>query len=192
MEIRTRGQIIDFFNKNNLLPHNLYYRRNQYVVLGDGFKFEPEKYNIYSYYDENFYVWPNESNGSGVTECEVRFPDYNLRVSEYFHGNIDYIESINGKHIYIVDGLPVIINEIHDNILQADIVNNDFIFTPCYIIHENGIFAHGKTLHNAINALHDKLLLYQPVEKKLLIFIKNFLILMFQSMLKYYLTGIIY
>ena len=67
------------------------------------------------------------------------------------------LKSINGKKIYMVDGIATTISHIHGNTAKGTIVNNDLTETPCYIVKEGKYFAHGKTLAEANAALQDKL-----------------------------------
>ena len=77
------------------------------------------------------------------------------------------LKSINGKKIYIVDGIDITISHIHGNTAKGTIVNNDLTETPCYIVKEGKYFAHGKTLAEAHAALQDKLFNKMPIEKRI-------------------------
>ena len=77
------------------------------------------------------------------------------------------LKSINGKKIYMVDGIAITISHIHGNAAKGTIVNNDLTETPCYIVKEGKYFAHGKTLAEANTALQDKLFNKMPVEKRI-------------------------
>ena len=67
------------------------------------------------------------------------------------------LKSINGKKIYMIDGIAITISHIHGNIAKGTIVNRDLTETPCYIVKEDKYFAHGKTLAEAREGLQDKL-----------------------------------
>ena len=67
------------------------------------------------------------------------------------------LKSINGKKIYMIDGIAITISHIHGNIAKGTIVNRDLTETPCYIVKEGKYFAHGKTLAEAREGLQDKL-----------------------------------
>ena len=82
------------------------------------------------------------------------------------------LKSINGKKIYMVDGIAITISHIHGNAAKGTIVNNDLTETPCYIVKEGKYFAHGKTLAEAHAALQDKLFYEMPVEKRIAAFWK--------------------
>ena len=80
------------------------------------------------------------------------------------------LKSINGKKIYMVDGIATTISHIHGNTAKGTIVNNDLTETPCFIVKEDKYFAHGKTLAEAHEALQDKLFDEMPAEKRIAAF----------------------
>ena len=90
--------------------------------------------------------------------------------SGYGSGYGSGLKSINGKKIYMVDGIATTISHIHGNTAKGTIVNKDLTETPCYIVKEGKYFAHGKTLAEAHEALQDKLFDEMPVEKRIAAF----------------------
>lgn len=77
------------------------------------------------------------------------------------------LKSINGKKIYMIDGIAITISHIHGNIAKGTIVNRDLTETPCYIVKEGKYFAHGKTLAEARDGVQDKLFNKMAVEKRI-------------------------
>lgn len=73
--------------------------------------------------------------------------------------------SINGKKVYIVDGLITTINHIHGNIAKGTLVDSSLTETPCYIVKAGRYFAHGETLTKANAALQKKLFGGMPTEE---------------------------
>lgn len=82
------------------------------------------------------------------------------------------LNSINGKQVYIVDGIPTTISHIHGNTAKGTIVNNDLTETPCYIVKEDRYFAHGETLAEANASLQDKSFEEMPTEERIAAFWK--------------------
>lgn len=82
------------------------------------------------------------------------------------------LKNINGKKIYMVDGIAITISHIHGNAAKGTIVNNDLTETPCYIVKEGKYFAHGKTLAEAHEALQDKLFDKMSIEARIMEFWK--------------------
>ena len=67
------------------------------------------------------------------------------------------IKSFNGQKIYEVDGINTIISSIRGNIAKGFILQIDLTITPCFIVKESNKFAHGETLHEAFEALQEKM-----------------------------------
>ena len=82
-------------------------------------------------------------------------------------------KSLNNQDIYIVDGVPTIITALFDNYAKGFIVGNDFTLKPCYIAKSGGVFAHGKTLREAVIAMQDKLFEDMPEEERIAAFIES-------------------
>ena len=73
------------------------------------------------------------------------------------YGDGDGVKEINGDTVYIVDNVTTIIKSVRANIAQGFILQRDLTLKPCYIVKEQGVFAHGDTLHDAFTALQEKL-----------------------------------
>lgn len=84
------------------------------------------------------------------------------------------IKEINSETVYIVDRLQTIIKSVHNNIAQGFILQNDLTLKPCYIAKEQNKFAHGSTLHEAFNALQEKLYDDSTEEERIEAFHKKF------------------
>lgn len=82
------------------------------------------------------------------------------------------LKSINGKKIYMIDGIAITISHIHGNIAKGTIVNRDLTEMPCYIVKEGKYFAHGKTLAEAREGLQDKLFDKMSIEARIMEFWK--------------------
>ena len=85
----------------------------------------------------------------------------------YGYGSGDGLKSINGKKVYMVDGIATTISHTHGNTAKGTIVNNDLTETPCYIVKEGRYFAHGETLAEANASLQDKLFEEMPAEERI-------------------------
>lgn len=80
------------------------------------------------------------------------------------------LKSINGKKIYMIDGIAITISHIHGNIAKGTIINRDLTETSCYIVKEGKYFAHGKTLAEAHEGLQEKLFYEMPTEARIAAF----------------------
>ena len=64
---------------------------------------------------------------------------------------------INNYDVFIIDSIPTIITQIHESCAKGYILQSDFTFESCYVIKQNNMFAHGKTLKDARDALLEKM-----------------------------------
>ena len=97
------------------------------------------------------------------------------RIKEFLDSGSGYgygIKSVNNYDIYIVDGVPTVITALFDNYAKGFIVGSDFTLNPCYIAKSGDIFAHGKTLREAVAAMQGKLFEDMPEEERIAAFIE--------------------
>ena len=77
------------------------------------------------------------------------------------------IKNINGDTVYLIDGVQTIIKSVRGNIARGYILQSDLTLTPCFVVKEANQFAHGETLHDAFDALHEKIYSSETVEERL-------------------------
>ena len=80
----------------------------------------------------------------------------------------------NGDTVYMIDGVPTIIKAIHSNIAKGFILNRDFTLEETFVVKDNNQFAHGKTLHEAVESLQEKLYDDSTEEERLEAFKEHF------------------
>ena len=90
------------------------------------------------------------------------------------NGAGDGLLSINGKRIYKIDNVLTIIENVKKNIAKGHILQSDLSLTPCFIVKEGNKLAHGQTLHEAFNALQEKLYDNSSEEERIEKFKDNF------------------
>ena len=84
-------------------------------------------------------------------------------------------QSINGEQIFIVDNLPTIFKRIMGSVAKVQIVDKvDFSLTDGYVVKGNGLFAHGRTIGGAREALEEKFWATLDAEQRISEFIKTF------------------
>ena len=88
-------------------------------------------------------------------------------------GNV-YIKTFGNTIIYNIDNVATIITNIHNNIAKGYILNNDLSLKPCYIAKGNNLFAHGRTIKEAIAALRNKIFARLDIEERIDLFLKEF------------------
>ena len=91
--------------------------------------------------------------------------------SGYGSGDGKKIASISGQKIYDIDGAPTAIYRVKGNIAKGAILQSDLTFTPCFVVKQDVYFAHGDTLHEAMEALRDKLFEDLPEEERIEAFV---------------------
>lgn len=83
------------------------------------------------------------------------------------------IKSFNGKDVFLIDDIKTIITAAFGSTAKGFILENDLTLTPCYVAKSGNTFAHGNTLKEAIDALHDKLFDDMPEEDRIAEFFKT-------------------
>ena len=91
----------------------------------------------------------------------------------YGDGSGDGIKRFHGETVYRIDGVNTLIRSVRGNTAHGAIVNNDLTATPCYIVKQDNIFAHGKTLREAMEALRDKLFEDMPEDERIDTFLRE-------------------
>lgn len=92
-------------------------------------------------------------------------------------GDMHYMlpQVIDGEQIFIVDKMPTIFKRIMGSVAKVQIVNKvDFTLTDGYVVKGNGLFAHGRTIREAREALDNKFLATLDAEQRICEFIKTF------------------
>lgn len=91
-----------------------------------------------------------------------------------FGNGVDGILQFNGRRVFVVDGIQTAINKVIGNFAKGFMINEDLTTEPCYVAKSGNTFAHGKTIHEAHEALMEKLLEEKPVEERIENFLKEF------------------
>ena len=70
------------------------------------------------------------------------------------------IKSFCSNPVYYINNIPTLIDYVFlcDTVADGRIINSDLTTTPCYIVRQNNVFAHGGTLEKAFKASIKKLL----------------------------------
>ena len=89
------------------------------------------------------------------------------------YGSGSGIKSFNREIVYRIDGVNTLIRSVRGNTAHGAIVNNDLTITPCYIVKQDNVFAHGETLREAMEALRDKLFEDMPEDERIDTFLRE-------------------
>ena len=82
------------------------------------------------------------------------------------------IRSFCGKDVYMIDGIPTLVDHVHGGVAMGRILREDLTTESCYIVKQGSLFAHGETLRAAMEALRDKLFEDMPLEERIEEFVK--------------------
>ena len=83
------------------------------------------------------------------------------------------VHAFDGKNVYRIDGTPTLIYSIRGNVAHGAILNGDLTLTPCYVVKQDNLFAHGETLRSVMEALRDKLFEDMPEEERISAFLEE-------------------
>ena len=89
------------------------------------------------------------------------------------YGDGSGIKSFNGEPVFRIDGVNTLIRSVRGNTAHGAIVNEDLTLTPCYIVKQENVFAHGETLRGAMEALRDKLFEDMPEDERIDAFLRE-------------------
>lgn len=82
-------------------------------------------------------------------------------------------KAVNGETVHMIDSVQTIIRAVHGNIARGAVLNLDLTTEPCYIAKQGNLFAHGRTLHEAMEALRNKLFYDMPEEERIEAFLSE-------------------
>ena len=91
----------------------------------------------------------------------------------YGSGDGYVIKSFNGEPVFRIDGVNTLIRSVRGNTAHGAIVNEDLTLTPCYIVKQENVFAHGETLRGAMEALREKLFEDMPEDERIAVFLSE-------------------
>ena len=83
------------------------------------------------------------------------------------------IKSFNGEPVHRIDGVNTLIRSVRGNIAHGAIVDINLTLTPCYIVKQENVFAHGETLREAMEALREKLFEDMPEDERIDAFLRE-------------------
>ena len=89
------------------------------------------------------------------------------------YGYGDGIKSVCHHPIFHVDGIQTIFHKIRGNIAKCSILREDLSFDPCFVVKGGNLFAHGRTLREAQEALQEKLFEDMPEEERIRLFVES-------------------
>lgn len=92
----------------------------------------------------------------------------------YGYGYGDGLKYLNGQPVDMIDDVPTILTRIIGDEAKGFIVRADLSLAPTFVCKQGNMFAHGKTLHKAREALLEKLFDDMPTKERIAAFCKEF------------------
>ena len=83
------------------------------------------------------------------------------------------VKTLNGEDVHRIDEVQTIIRSIKGNVAKGAILNSDLTLSPCFVVKQDNLFAHGKTLKEAMTALRDKLFEDMPEDERIAMFLRE-------------------
>lgn len=77
------------------------------------------------------------------------------------------LKTFCGKDVFYIDNVPTIISRINGNVAYGAIITADLSLNKCFVVKQDGKFAHGYPLRNAMSALADKLFEDMPADERI-------------------------
>ena len=84
------------------------------------------------------------------------------------------IKSFNNVKVCYIDGIPCIFKSIKLNIAKVNIINKDLTLTTTFVAKGHNLFAHGKSIKQAVDSLQEKIFDTMSIDDKIESFISQF------------------
>ncbi len=104
--------------------------------------------------------------------------DGKIKTNKYLKGGIKkqihVLDVFKSKKVYYIDDIPCLFISIKNNIAKVNLIKDDFSFDLCFVAKIGNLFAHGKTIKEALKSVNDKFFSSISIEEKKKEFIKKF------------------
>ena len=112
-------------------------------------------------------------DGSGYGDGSGDGSGYGYSSGDGYGDGSGYVTLFAGDPVNMIDDVPTIIDHVHGNAAKGRILMSDLTTKDCYVVKsEDGIFAHGDTLREAMDALLEKQFDDMPEEKRIEAFLE--------------------
>lgn len=83
------------------------------------------------------------------------------------------VKEFNGRKVYDIDRVPTLIYAVRGNVAKGAVLGRDLTFRDCWIAKRGNFFAHGDTLHAAVEAVEAKWMENRPLDERIAEFVKT-------------------
>ena len=88
-------------------------------------------------------------------------------------GSGDGIKEFNGRKVYYIDNVPTLIYAVKGDAAKGAVLGKDLTLMDCWIARRGNFFAHGNTLHAAVEAVEAKWMENRPLDERIAEFVKT-------------------
>ena len=89
------------------------------------------------------------------------------------YGSGDGVKEFNGRKVYKIDRLSTLIYTVRGNVAKGAVLRSDMTLKDCWIARRGNFFAHGDTLHEAVEAVEAKWRENRPLNERIAEFMKT-------------------
>ena len=83
------------------------------------------------------------------------------------------IKEFNGRKVYDIDSVSTLIYAVRGNVAMGAVLCRDMTLKDCWIAKRGNFFAHGDTLHEAVEAVEAKWRENRPLDDRIAEFVKT-------------------
>ena len=88
-------------------------------------------------------------------------------------GNGYGVKEFNGRKVYDIDSVLTLIYAVRGNVAKGAVLCRDLTLRDCWIARRGNFFAHGDTLHAAVEAVEAKWMENRPLDERIAEFVKT-------------------
>ena len=88
-------------------------------------------------------------------------------------GSGDGVKELSGHKVYDIDRVSTLIYAVRGNVAKGAVLGRDLTLKDCWIAKRGNFFAHGDTLHEAVEAVEAKWRENRPLDERIAEFVKT-------------------
>lgn len=89
------------------------------------------------------------------------------------YGDGSGVKEFNGRKVYDIDRVPTLIYAVKGDVAKGAVLRRDMTLRDCWIAKRGNFFAHGDTLHEAVEAVEAKWRENRPLGERIAEFVKT-------------------
>lgn len=89
------------------------------------------------------------------------------------YGSGDGVKELSGHKVYDIDRVSTLIYAVRGNVAKGAVLRSDMTLRDCWIARRGNFFAHGDTLHEAVEAVDAKWRDNRPLDDRIAEFLKT-------------------